>query len=526
MLALSACERRSGRVFDASGKRVLLRGNGPDPDSLDPHRARSVEAFVVLRDTFEGLTRLDRKAAPVAGAARSWTVSEDGRVYTFMLRPGLSWSNGDPLVAADFVAGLRRLVDPATASQYAQVVDVIENASDIVAGRKPVDSLGVAAPDDLTVVVTLRLPAPYLPGLLAHSSCAPLHRASFARLGDHFARPGEQVSNGAFVLKEWLQGSFIRVERNAHYWNDAGNRIDAVRYLQIADENAELRAYRAGELHLTAVVPRGQFDWIRENLAAELHVSPQLTTYYYGFNLDKPLFRDPRLRRALSMVIDRERLANSVLRVGELPAWGWVPPGVLGYGQQSFDYARLPLQQRIAEARKLLAEAGYTRDKPLAFELRYNNGEVHTKLAVAVSSMWKEALGVEARLAGVEFKSLLQDVDRREVEMYRLSWVGDYNDAYTFLQYLKSDFGINLPHYRNPAYDALLEEAARQTDETRRRELLEQAERLALGDHPLIPLYFYVNKHLVKPQVHGWYDNVMNVTYSQDLELAGPDIPG
>jgi len=525
-LALSACERRSAQVFDSSGAMVLLRGNGPDPDSLDPHRARSVEAFVVLRDTFEGLTRLDRKAAPVAGAAQNWSVSEDGRVYTFTLRPGLRWSNGDRLVADDFAAGLRRLVDPATASQYAQVVDVIENASDIVAGRKPVDSLGVAAPDDATVVITLRLPAPYLPGLLAHSSCAPLHRASLQRLGDRFARPGEQVSNGAFVLKEWLQGSFIRVERNAHYWNNAANKIDAVRYLQIADENAELRAYRAGELHLTAVVPRGQFDWIRENLAAELHVSPQLTTYYYGFNLDKPLFRDPRLRSALSMAIDRERLANSVLRVGELPAWGWVPPGVLGYDQQMFDYAKLPMEQRIAEARRLLAEAGYTRDKPLAFELRYNNGEVHTKLAVAVSSMWKEALGVEARLAGVEFKSLLQDVDRREVEMYRLSWVGDYNDPYTFLQYLKSDFGINLPHYRNPAYDALLEDAAQQTEVARRRELLEQAERLALADHPLIPLYFYVNKHLVKPQVHGWYDNVMNVTYSQDLVLAGPNILG
>jgi len=525
-LALGACERRSGQVFDASGAVVLLRGNGPDPDSLDPHRARSVEAFVVLRDTFEGLTRLDHAAAPVPGAAQGWSVSEDGRVYTFTLRPGLRWSNGDPLVAEDFAAGLRRLVDPATASQYAQVVDVIANASDIVAGRKPVDSLGVATPDDVTVVVTLRLPAPYLPGLLAHSSCAPLHRASLAKLGERFARPGEQVSNGAFVLKEWLQGSFIRVERNTHYWNNAANKIDAVRYLQIADENAELRAYRAGELHLTAVVPRGQFDWIRENLAAELHISPQLTTYYYGFNLDKPLFRDPGLRRALSLVIDRERLASSVLRVGELPAWGWVPPGILEYDSQSFDYTKMPLPQRIAEARKLLAAAGYTREKPLSFELRYNNGEVHTKLAVAVASMWKEALGVEVRLAGVEFKSLLQDVDHRDVEMYRLSWVGDYNDAYTFLQYLKSDFGINLPHYKSRAYDALLEEAAQQTERARRRELLEQAERLALADHPLIPLYFYVNKHLVKPQVHGWYDNVMNVTYSQDLVLAGPNALG
>jgi oligopeptide transport system substrate-binding protein len=520
-LALGACADRDP-AKDAAGKiqAVLLRGNGPDPDSLDPHKARSMEAMVVLRDTFEGLTRLDKNAAPVAAAAEGWTVSDDGRIYTFKLRANQHWSNGDPLVAADFVAGLRRLVDPATASQYAQVIDVILNAPEIVAGAKPVDTLGVTAPDDTTVIITLNSPAPYLPGLMAHPSTAPLHRASFAKLGERFARPGEQVSNGAFVLAEWLQGSYIRVARNVHYRNNAANKIDAVKYLQLPDENAELRAYRAGEMHCTAVVPRGQFGWIQENLSAELHVSPQLTTYYYGFNLDRPLFaKHPKIRRALSMAIDRERLAGSVLRVGELPAYGWVPPGVFNYSSQSFDYAATPIAERIASARRLLAESGYTPDKPLRFELRFNAGEVHSKVAVAVASMWKEALGVEATLAAVEFKSLLQDIDRRDIDMYRLSWVGDYNDAYTFLQYLKSGFGINLPHYSNAAYDALLNEAARQTDAARRRALLEEAERLALADHALVPIYFYVNKHLVKPEIAGWYDNVMNVVYSSDLEI-------
>jgi oligopeptide transport system substrate-binding protein len=517
--------RRSGDAASA-GLKVLLRGNGPDPDSLDPHRARSTESMQVLRDLFEGLTRLDTRAAPIPGAATGWTVSADGRVYTFSLRPGMRWSNGDPLVAGDFVAGLRRLVDPATASQYAEVIDVIVNAGDIVAGRKPVESLGVSAPDDATVVVTLSNPAPYLPGLMAHPSCSPLHRQSLAQLGDRFARPGAQVCNGAFVLREWLPNSFIRAERNRNYWNDAANRIDAVKYMQIADENAELRAYRAGEMHMTCVVPRGQFDWIRENLRGELRVAPQLSTYYYGFNLDREQFRDPRLRRALSMVIDRERLASSVLRVGELPAWGWVPPGVLGYQSQSFDYAAMPVEQRITEARQLLEASGAARGKPLGFELRYNNGEVHTKTAVAVASMWKEALGVEARLAGVEFKSLFQDIDRRDVDLFRLSWVGDYNDPYTFLQFLKSGFGINLPHYANRDYDGLLDSAAQQVDVLERRRLLEQAERTALADHPLIPLYFYVNKHLVKPEVRGWYDNVMNVYYSQDFDLVPAGQPG
>ena len=189
---------------------------------------------------------------------------------------------------------------------------------------------------------------------------------------------------------------------------------------------------------------------------------------------------------------------------------------------QSFDYAGQPMAARLREARQLYAQAGYSKDKPLSFELRYNTGEVHTKLAVAIASMWKEALGAEVHLAQAEFKSLLQDIDRGDVEMFRSSWVGDYNDAYTFAQYLKSDFGVNLPHYRSAAYDALLAQAGNEADPARRRVLLEQAERVMLKDHPLLPIYFYVNKHLVKPEVQGWYDNVMNVVYSRDLGLARP----
>jgi oligopeptide transport system substrate-binding protein len=514
--SLVGCGRDAG---SPAAQTVLLRGNGPDPDSLDPHKARSWEAMVVLRDLFECLTRLDANAATVPAAAESWTVSEDGLVYVFRLRANLKWSNGERVVADDFVAGMRRLVDPATASQYAQVVDVVLNASDIVAGKKPPTELGVVADGAHTLTITLATPAPYLPGLLAHPSTAPLHRPSLEKLGERFARAGEQVSNGAFVLAEWMQGSYIRATRNPHYWNAAAVKLEAVKYAQIADENAELRAYRAGELHCTAVVPRGQFDFIRENLAAELHISPQLSIYYFGFNLDRPLFQDPKLRRALSLVIDRERLADSVLRVGELPAHSWVPPGVYNYSAQTFDYATRPMPERIEEARALLAGAGYTREKPLKFELRYNTGEVHSKIAVAVASMWKEALGVDASLAAVEFRSLMQDVDRRDVDVFRLSWIGDYNDPYTFLQYLKSDFGINLPRYKSARYDALLDEAARQVDVAKRRDFLEQAERAMLADHPLIPLYFYVNKHLVKPELVGWYDNVMNVVYSQDLSL-------
>jgi oligopeptide transport system substrate-binding protein len=517
--ALCGCSRSQAPAPGAHAA-VLVRGGGPDPDSLDPQKARGFEAQGILRDLCEGLTTLDQGAKVAPGVAATWGVSTDGRIYAFKLRPEARWSNGEPLVAADFVAAWRRLVDPATASAYAQYVDVIANAGDIVAGRKKPETLGVSAPDDSTVVVTLASPAPYLPTLLSHPCTCPVHRPTLAAHPEGFARPGLMISDGAFVLSEWVQGSYLLALRNHNYWNDAATRLDGVKYLFIPDENAELTRYRGGELQVTFVVPRGQFDWIKANLAPELHVAPQLSTYYYGFNLRRAPFKDqPRLRRALSLVIDREKLAERVLRVGELPAYGWVPPGIDNYGPQSFDYAGKPMPERVAEAQRLYAEAGYSRTRPLEFELRYNAGEVHTKLALAIASMWKEALGVEVRLTQVEFKSLLEDIDRGDVEMFRSSWVGDYNDPYTFAQYLKSDFGVNLPRYRSAPYDALLTRAAQETDAAGRRALLEEAERTMLRDHPLLPLYFYVNKHLVKPEVLGWYDNVMNVVYSKHLAL-------
>ena len=520
-LLLASCSRAPEGQGQAAREAILVRGGGPEPDSLDPQKARGFEAQSILRDLCEGLTTLDKKAAVAPGVARSWSASLDGLTYTFNLRREARWSNGDPVVAADFVAGLRRLADPATGSAYAQYIDVIANASDVVAGRQSVDTLGVAAPDDQTVIIKLATAAPYLPTLLSHPSTCPVHRPTLQQHPEAIARPGVMVGNGAFVLSEWVPGGYILAMRNAHYWNDTATRLAGVKYLLISDENAELARYRGGELQVTFVVPRGQFDWIRANLADQLHISPQLSTYYYGFNLRRAPFKDqPKLRRALSLVIDREKLTRLVLRVGELPAYGWVPPGMDDYTSQSFDYAALPMATRLAEAQRLYRECGYSPEKPLTFELRYNAGEVHTKLAVAIASMWKEAFGVEARLTQVEFKSLLQDIDRGDVEMFRSSWVGDYNDAYTFAQVLKSDFGVNLTHYASPRYDALLRGAALQQDPLLRGALLEEAERVMLADHPLVPLYFYVNKHLVKPEVIGWYDNVMNVVYSRDLALA------
>jgi oligopeptide transport system substrate-binding protein len=525
LAALCGCSRSPGGSSPPGGAHrpaILLRGLGAEPDSLDPQKARSVEAQRVLRDICEGLTTLDRSGGVAPGIAASWQVSPDGKTYTFTLRHDARWSDGEPVVAADFVAGLRRLVDPATASQYAEVVNVIDNASDIVAGHKPPESLGVFAPNPYTVVIRLRSPAPYLPALLAHPSTCPVNPVTLASDGDAYARPGNLPSDGAFVLSQWVPGSYIYLTRNRDYWNDAATRLDGVKYLISSDENAELTLYRAGQLDITDVIPRTQYDWIRSHLGDQLHITPELGVYFYGFNLQRPPFaHDAKLRRALAMAIDRRKLARLVLRTGELPAYGWVPPGVADYTPQSPAWRSLSRAQRIAEARRLYAEAGYSAARPLRFTLRYNTGEIHAELAIAIASMWREALGARVTLRAEEFSSLLQDINRGNVQMFRSSWIGDYNDAYTFAQYFKSDFGINLTHYDNPAYDALLDRAAAEVDPARRRALLEQAESLMLRGQPVIPIYFYASKHLVKPRVTGWYNNIMNVTYSKFLGLRG-----
>ena len=500
---------------------ILRRGNGPEPDTLDPQLARTDAAFNILRDLFEGLTAIGPDGAAVPAAAESWTVSPDGLEYRFTLREGLRWSNGDPLKAADYVTGMRRLVDPKTASPYAQFIDPVGNAAAITRGEKQPEELGVAAPDDRTVVIRLATPAPYLLGLLAQPGTFPVHSPSLARNGAEYARPGKLLSNGAFVLEDWVIGSHVVARRNASYWNDAATKIERVHYVHIADAGAELRQYRAGQLDFTYVVPQPQFKWIKENLGPELHLAPQLSVYYYGFNLTRPPFKDnPALRRALSLAIDRDKLVTAVTGVGEAPAYGWVPRGVWNYTPQQFDYADKPYAERVAEARKLYGLAGYSAERPLRIELRYNSGDVHNRLAVAVASMWKDALGVETTLYAEEFRALLQSIQaRKDTQVFRSSWVGDFNDAYSFAQLLQTGFGINLTGYSNPLYDTLLADARLQADPAKRRALLEAAERLMLADHPVLPLYFYVNKHLVKPWVRGWSDNVMNVIYSKDLRL-------
>ncbi|MGB5256992.1 MAG: peptide ABC transporter substrate-binding protein [Woeseiaceae bacterium] len=504
---------------------VLQRGLPTEPESLDLHKARSTQALEVLRDIGEGLVAFSPTGELVAAAAERWEVSGDGLTYTFYLRPGLRWSNGDAVVAEHFVFALRRLVAPETGAFYANLLDALLNAPEIVAGDVAPELLGVAAKDDRTLTLKLARPTPYILSLFSHPSTFPLNPASLDEHGDRFSRPGKLLSNGAFVLDAWVPGSVIALRQNEHYWDNENTALDGVNYHIVVQDAAELNRYRAGELHITSTVPSESFAELKEQFGTELRVAPYLGLYYYGFNLTKPPFKDNlSLRKALSMAIDREVLAEKVVGRGEAPAYSWVPPGVDNYEPTVFGFAALTPEERIKVARRLYKEAGYSEEKPLRFEVRYNTSDAHRKVAVAIQSMWKEALGAEATLVNEEYQVLLANMRNADVtQVFRSAWIGDYNDAHTFLSVLQAGSAANMPRYANEDYESLMQRAAEQTDLSRRKLYLEEAERVMLADHPIIPLYFYVSKHLISPKVRGWGDNVLDYHYSHHLSLSATD---
>jgi ABC-type oligopeptide transport system substrate-binding subunit len=523
MLAgFAACGGEMGAGATAN---TLQRGLPSDPETLDHHKARSTQAAEVLRDLGEGLAGFTADGELIPAAAESWDISENGLTYTFHLRVGLRWSNGDALTAEHFAAGMRRLVSPATAAFYAQMIADIENAVAIVAGDAAPETLGVEAVDDRTLVLRLSRPTPYLLSLLTHPSTFPVHPGAIAEHGDGFARPGKLVSNGAYRLDAWVPGSIVALKRNEHYWNNDATAVDAVNYHVIVQNGAELNRYRAGELHTTSTVPPDAFAQVKEEYGNELRIAPYLAVYYYGYNMTKPLLRDnPALRQALSMAIDREQLAEKIMGRGEAPAYNWVPPGVNNYEPTKVGFATLAKEEREQLARTRYKEAGYDKDNPLQIEVRYNTNDTNKKVAVAIQAMWREVLGVEATLINEEFQVLLTNMREAELtQVFRSSWIGDYNDAHTFLSVLQGGNAANMPRYSSEEYDGLMEKAAQQVDPERRRLYLEEAERVMLSDHPVIPLYFFVSKHLVSPDVDGWGDNVLDYHYSQHLSLKAAE---
>lgn len=500
----------------------LRLGNGAEPETLDPHRAEGVGTANILRDLYEGLTSESPGGEVTGGVADRWEISDQGRLYRFHLRENARWSNGDAITADDFVFALQRSIDPHTGSAYAGLLLPIVNAEAVIAGRLPPSSLAVSAPDPHIVELRLSAMTPYFLRVLAHEACFPVHRPTLQRYGDQFARAGRLVSNGAYRLGEWVVQSKVVLERNPYYWNDPSTSVDRVVYMPTEDAASELKRYRAGELDITYQVPLTQVPWLRANLPDQLHLAPYLGVYYYGFNLTREPFRNqPGLRQALALVLDSGLIADKVMHGVAAPATGWIPTGTDQHPPTALPWAGLNRAQRIARARQLYAEAGYSDQHPLSIEIRYNTQTDNRRIATVVAALWKQTLGVQVTLVNQEWKVFLQERrQRRSTQVFVGSWIADYDDPLSFLEILESGSGLNAEGYQNPAFDRLLAQARVDTDPGARGEHLRSAEQQVLTDLPVLPIYFYQSKHLVKPRVLGWRDNPMDHHYSKDLRLV------
>ncbi len=491
----------------ASGEVVFRSGHSGEPDSLDPHKAMPGSATVVINDLFEGLLTLDALGRPTAGAASEWSVSDDGLEWTFRLRDGLVWSDGVPLTADDFVYAFRRMADPATAaSSMAMSVDAIAGARDVLSGRAPPESIGVSAPDSRTVIVRVPRPRPYLTTVLSSPGFVPVPRHVIEEHGDAWSGPGIHVSNGAYKLDRWIPQDYVRVVRNPRFHDADSVSIDAVHYHVVDDLNTGLRRFRAGDLHAMVNFPPDKLDWLRENLPGVLRLSPSLGLMLYAFNLEQPPYDDIRVRRALSLAVDRGILTQRIVRSGDQPAYGLIPPGMNDYPGAYPDPADgLDRDQRLEAARELLAEAGYGPDNPLEASILYHTSEEHRRIAVAVSRMWKD-IGVVTELINSDRQVVNARALQGDFGVVRMAWFSVYRDPTGFFNYFLPGNPANVTRYDDGGLAGAIASADASSDIATRMTDLAAVEARIMAEQPILPLYYMVSRRLVSPKVKGWLD--------------------
>lgn len=511
-LLLAGCGSRETLVERGNRTQVLHRGIGADLADLDPHFATQASDYTVLSALFEGLVAEDPvDLHPVPGVAESWNVSADGLVYTFTLRENARWSNGDRVTAGDFLASWRRVLTPSLGAPNASLLFVIQGAEAYNKGLAQFSQVGLAAPDARTFQVTLEHPTPYFLSLLNHPVWFPVPLATITKYGgpsergNRWARPGQLVGNGPFNLAAWSPGQEIVVEKSPTYWDAKAVRLTAIHFHTIDSVDAEERAFRAGQLHITEALPPGKVDAYRRDAPALLRIDPLLGTYFYRLNTTRPFLNDVRIRRALALAIDREAIVEKILRGGQLPAHAFVPPGLDGYKSVT------SIPSDFAAARQLLADAGYPGGKGLPpFELLYNSSETHRAIAEAVQEMWRRELGLNVQLVNQELNSTLEARRTGNYQILRSVWTADYADPSSFLDIWGAASGNNYTGWSSPAYDALLFSAARTADPAARNLLFQQAETLLLDAAPCIPIYHYTHVFLIQPSVRGWHPTLLD----------------
>ena len=489
----------------AQAQSVLNVGNGGEPGSLDPHQISGTWESSIARDQFLGLYTEAADGSIIPGAAEGYTVSDDGLVYTFTLRDH-NWSDGTPVTAADFEFAFKRILDPATAASYAYLMYTIAGAESFNGGEGSMDDVQVRAVDDKTLEVTLASAAPYFISQLTHNTAYPVPKHMVEAMGDEWSRPENIVVNGAFKVSDWTIGEKLTLTKNPDFYDAASVSLDEVNLFPIEEATAELNLYREGALDVTSSIPPGDIlGELTDEFGDELYVTPYGGTYYYAFNATQAPMDDPMIRSALSMSIDRDFLTTAV-SPGNVPAYTFVPPTLGGgYTAQAADWAEMSYEDRVAMAKGVMEAAGYGADNPLPVVINYNTSEGHKAIAIAISDMWAE-IGVSVELFNQDVGTHYDGLQAQDFQIGRAGWIWDYPDAENLLALMGPNSPYNYGKYNNAEFNALLASSYQQAGDERLA-TMEAAEKIAMEEAALAPIYYYNSKHLVASYVDGWVPN-------------------
>lgn len=503
-------------------EQVFVWNNDAEPKTLDPAIMTGVPEHNLALSLYEGLTTLHPATLqPLPGCAEWWDVTKDGLVYTFHLRKGLKFSNGEPLTAEDFRWSWERALSPQTASQYADMLYSIAGAEAFNTGTaKDFSGVGVRVVDPLTLEVKLRGPTPFFLELVAHETLMPVHRATIEKWGAEWTKPANIVGNGPFVLAEWRPRDAIVLTPNPTWWNHGIVRLAKVVVKPIDQVDTALNEYLSGGVDWIRQVPARRIEEAQSH--PDYYVAPYLGSYFFRINITKKPFDDPRVRKAFDLAIDKKEICEKGLKAGQLPATGIVPPSMRGYTELA------GLEYDTKRAKELLTEAGYPDGKDFPeVSILYNNNESHKKVCEMVTAMWREKLGVRVQLDQQEWQSYLQKQQNMDYQIARAGWIGDYADPNTFLDMFVTGRGNNETGWSNKEYDSLLAEATREADPAKRMAMLQKAERLlCVDDMPVIPIYYYVNQGLLRPRVKGFFENLRDHHPMQYMYIEGAAAKG
>ena len=503
----------SGMMLTPSlAEMIYNRGMSAEPESLDPHKTSTVYEAHVLRDLFQGLVMQDEKSNLIPGAAESWTVSDDGTVYTFKLRANGLWSDGSPVTAEDFVYAFQRLEDPATAAEYASMLYPVVNAEEVNNGKAKPEEMGVKAIDANTFQVTLKAPTPYFLEMLTHQAAYPVNKASMDKLGADWVKPGKLVTNGAYTLAEWVPNDHIKLAKNPKFWDADTVKTDVVNYIMTEDRSSAMKRFEAGEMDSYDDLPTEQLADLKAKFGDQIRVGPYLGTYYFAIKTDKAPWDNVELRNAISMAIDRDFIAEKVWQNSMLPGYSLVPPGIDGYTSAMESFADDSQIDREDKAKEILTKLGYGPDHPLKMEIRFNNSENNKNTAVAVQEQLKP-LGVEVTLLNTDTKTHYSFLQQKgDYDVARAAWIADYKDPETFLGISRKASGNNYSNYDSPKFEEAMDKAAAAGGKPEERmKALGEAERILVDEVGNIPLLYYSYKDLVSPKIHGFEENVMDV---------------